>query len=124
LSRSLLPKVLALVAVAAIFGLAGYFSRSSSRAALPPAPAPAARPEVTRGAVQSINADSLILVTDAGPVTLKLPPKPTVEALRKTDLASVRPGDWVNGGAVPNAQTLFALTGIVVIPESDLGSPR
>lgn len=110
--------VLALVGVFAGY-LTGGGEASSS---LPPAP-PVPQTYV-RGTVQSLSGDQLTIGTNAGARTLKLPADAPVETLRPADPGSIARGDWVNGGAVPNNQTQFALTALVLIRQAQLGVLR
>jgi hypothetical protein len=64
------------------------------------------------------------LTAESGTLELRLGPELAVEALRPTSFDRIAAGDWLNGGAIAHAQTLFALVGIVVIPPSQLESPR
>ena len=103
-------------------GLGGYFSAGAGTSTSAPAAAP--EPSFTRGVVQSVSADRLTLTTESGPLELRLGADAPVEALRPTTFGRIAAGDWLNGGAIAHAQTLFALVGIVVIPPSQLESPR
>jgi len=84
--------------------------------------APAASQTYLRGAVQSVDNDQVTLTTDAGTRTLKLAPSVAVETLKPIDAASIARGDWLNGGAVRNSQTVFAITSLVVIRQALLGT--
>jgi len=112
---------LVLVAMAAI--AVGYFTRSHTQVILK-AEMPATSIEIVRGVVQAVGPDSITLLTDAGVVTLKVGLSTPREAVQRTDIAGVKVGDWVNAGGVPHAQTLYALTAIVVIPASNLEPGR
>jgi hypothetical protein len=111
------------VALALTSLLAGYMTGGGEAASSLP-PAPAASQTYVRGTVQSLDGDKLTLNTDAGPRTLKLGSAAAVETLRPLDATSIATGDWVNGGAVPNNQTLFALTALVLIRQAQLGVVR
>ena len=115
--------LIALVVAGLIAGLAGFVSNPDTPR---PGGGPAGPvlPAATRGIVQSTTATRLTMTTDAGPRTYDLPAGVAVEALRPIDLPAVRVGDWLNAGAVRNAQTLFALTGLIVIPESLVRVPE
>jgi hypothetical protein len=112
-----------LLAAAVAFG-AGYFLRPQDTARAVSFPGEAMAVSTIRGVVQSAGPDSITVQTEAGPVTLKLTPSTPVEALRRVDLSQVRPGDWVNAGGVHHNQTVYALTGLVVIPAANLQAPR
>ncbi len=114
---------LSLILVGALAVGAGYSVRSHGRSNVSLSGASAA-PDIVRGVVQSVTADSVTLQTDAGPVTLKITPSTSKEALQKTSLASIKPGDWVNAGGVHHDQTIYALTALVVIPAAGLESGR
>jgi hypothetical protein len=120
LRRGLIP-ALGLLALAFVTGVAGYFTAGGNAKAREAAPA--SQPAFVRGVVQGISSDRITLTTDTGPLDLSLSPTAPVEALRRTTFDRITVGDWLNGGAVANAQTLFALSGVVVIPQAQLGSP-
>ena len=117
-----LGQLIALLVLGVVAGLAGYLSVGDSSTATPPAAVDS--PSITRGIVQSSTASSLTLTTPGGPRTFAVPSDATVEALRPIEVPAVRAGDWLNAGAVPNAQTLFALTGLIVIPENLVQAPN
>jgi len=79
---------------------------------------------MVRGIVTAAAPDSLTLQTDSGPVTVRLSPTTSVEAVSRGSLAEVRPGDWVNVGGVHHDQTFYAITAVVVIPAADLAEGR
>lgn len=112
---------IALIVLGLIAGFAGYATAGSDSTRAPAAAIDT--PAATRGIVQSATANSLTLTTPDGARAFELPSGVTVEALRPIELPAVRAGDWVNAGAVPNAQTLFALTGLIVIPEDLVQAP-
>jgi hypothetical protein len=56
-------------------------------------------------------------------VTIRLPAAAVVEAQRPAAFGALRPGDLVNIGGVRHAQTIFAITGVVVIPAELAGGP-
>ncbi len=126
--RTLVKRLLPMVLVAAVLGAAagavGYATRSTASALSPEEPAASAAPGVVRGTVQSVSGRSLVVNTEAGPVTLHVENNAGIETLRPATISSIRPGDWVNVGAVRHQQTLFAITSVVVIPEGVLGSAR
>jgi hypothetical protein len=109
----------AFVALALTGLIAGYMTGGSEAASsLPPAPEPAQT--YLRGTVDSLSGDQLTLSTDAGPRSLKLSSSAAVETLRHVQASAIAPGDWLNGGAVRNNQTVFALTAIVIIQQAQL----
>jgi hypothetical protein len=115
----LLGAGLGLVLVAMVAVAAGYTTRSHERATLE-VPPPGAGVETVRGVVQSVTSDSITLLTDSGPVTVKLASSTPREAVQAATLDAIKPGDWVNAGGVAHAQTIYALTALVVIPASNL----
>jgi hypothetical protein len=120
--RGSVAPALLLVLLALAAGILGYFS--VSRAADRPAAAVETQAPFIRGVIQSLTADELTLGSESGPIRVPLAPDAPVEVLRAIGTQQVTSGDWLNGGAVPHAQTLFALTGIVVIPQAQLEPPR
>lgn len=122
-SGRLLIGGLGLLFVTIVSVAAGYTTRSHARE-VPELVSPSTDTEAVRGVVQTVSAGSLTLITDSGPVTVKVPPSTPVEAVQRMGLAGVKPGDWVNAGGVRHSQTLYALTALVVIPASNLGSAR
>jgi len=117
--RGLALPVFALVLVAVIALGAGYATAGSSDTTKPESANES--PLFARGAIQSVSGNELTLSTANGPVTLRLAQGVQTEALRPVTAAQITAGDWLNGGAVAHAQTLFALVGLVVIPQSQLG---
>jgi hypothetical protein len=109
--------VVALAAGYLTAGVEAPAGGAASAAAGPPAPV------VVRGTVESVAGDTLTLRTDAGPVTIRLAATAVVEAQGPTALGALRPGDLVNIGGVRHAQTIFAITGVVVIPAELAGGP-
>lgn len=114
-------RLIVLAVAALIAGVLGYVSAGDDAASRPAGTIEA--PAVVRGIVQSATGSSLTLTTDDGPRTLDLPAGVSIESLRPIELPDVRAGDWLNAGAVPNAQTLFALTGLIVIPADRVQAP-
>ena len=111
-----------IAALALVAGIAGYLSAGSGKSSEPPAQVP--QSPYVRGVIQSVSSDRLTLTTESGPLELSLNPNAPVEALRPITVQRLAVGDWLNGGAIQHAQTLFALMGLVVIPPSQLESPR
>ncbi len=115
------PQVLAALALFAISLGIGYFTKGEatvSREALPSDTA-----ATTRGAVQSLSGDTLLILTDAGPREFTLVADGPVEKLAPVDISAVKAGDWLNAGALPNAQTMFSLVGLTLIPQALLQDP-
>ena len=99
----------------------GYVTGGGEEAASFPAAAPV-KQSFVRGTVQSINGNEFTLSTDAGAKSLTLAANAPVETLRPVEASTIAKGDWVNGGAVRNAQTVFALTQLVLIRQAQLGA--
>jgi hypothetical protein len=126
-NSSLLLRVLAagvpLLIIALIAGTAGYVSKRAGQEAVPPLASQAAADGI-RGAVQSASGDELTIVTASGEqLKLRLLPDARIEVLTPMPASALSPGDWVNGGAIPHAQTVLALTGLVMIPDPVVQSP-
>jgi hypothetical protein len=43
--------------------------------------------------------------------------------MRPVALSAIRPGDWLNAGGVVHPQTVFALTGLVLLPQGNFQEP-
>jgi hypothetical protein len=54
---------------------------------------------------------------DGAALTLRLAADAPIELLKPITASQLKPGDWVNGGAIPHRQSVLALTGLVVISE-------
>jgi hypothetical protein len=126
-NSSLLLRVLAagvpLLLIALIAGAAGYVSKRADQEPVPPLSSEAAV-EGVRGSVQSASGDELTIVTASGEqLKLRLLPDARIEVLTPMPVSALRPGDWVNGGAIPHANTVLALTGLVMIPDPVVQSP-
>lgn len=120
--RHLLPGVLVLL-LALATGLAGYLTAGGNDGAGTPVEASAPPVTSLRGTVLALAGDSLRLQTETGEVTLKLVANASFEALQPVSAADIQPGDWVNVGAIRHAQTLFAITAVVVIPAASVSPP-
>jgi hypothetical protein len=116
-----LTLVIAIAAVALAAAAAGYLSEGGDSG---PSQLRAADEPFVRGVVQSVSSDRLLLATESGTVEFRLGRDVLVEALRPAAVQALTIGDWVNGGAINHAQTLFALVGLVVIPPAQLEAPR
>jgi hypothetical protein len=114
---------LGLLLVAAVSVAAGYATRSHDGTTVDIASSKS-NTRVVRGVVQSVTADSITLQTDSGPVTLTISASTPKESIRAIALSEVKAGDWVNAGGVPHAQTIYALTALVVIPAANLEAGR
>jgi hypothetical protein len=103
----------------------GYATAPVSRPKVPPAPVPADGPLLVHGTVRARDGSELHLTTAAGPRDLKVTTATAFERLEPAALDGINAGDWLNVGAVPNRQTLFAITGLVVMsPDVVQGAPR
>jgi len=102
----------------------GYATAPSSKQIVPAATARAPSPALVYGTVQSRDNSVLRLTTPAGPRDLKVTAGTVFERLEPATLVGMSVGDWINVGAVPNKQTLFAMTGVVVISPDRLQGGR
>jgi hypothetical protein len=127
-TNSLLVRIvmagLPLVVIALIAGAAGYVTKGAQTRPVPPLPAEAPRATGIQGAVQSFSNDQLTIITaDGAPMTFNLPGQSTVERLTAITRAELQVGAWINGGAMPHAQTVLALVGLVLISDPVLNTP-
>jgi hypothetical protein len=113
---------LAVVAIGISAGAVGYVSAAPDEPPTIVADLPDTSGGV-RGVVQSLNGDELTLTTGDGRQALRLSQSARIETLRPVPLSAIRTGDWVNAGAVPHAQTIFALLGLVVLPQGSFEAP-
>ncbi len=124
LQHAIAPAI-TLVAVALSAVVAGYATAASDSRGGPafpePSPAPSTR-EVVRGFVLGLSGDTLTISAGGTETNFRLQPATVIEALRPTNLAEVIAGDWLNGAAINHPQTTLALTGIIVIPQSQLAT--
>ncbi|HEX5369065.1 MAG TPA: hypothetical protein VFY10_06575 [Dehalococcoidia bacterium] len=108
---------LPLLVIALVFGAMGYTLTKTRTRAVPPLPPAVQQATGVEGVVSSLQGNQLTLTTTGGrPQTFTLQPGATIETLKPATLADVKPGDWVNGGAIQHPQTTLALTGLIVIP--------
>ena len=109
---------LPLIVIAIVFGGAGYALKDPGQQPVPELPPADVRVTGARGVIQSVGNGQIAIVTEDG-ATLKyqLSSSATVEILRPITFEALQAGDWLNGGAVPHAQSLFALEGLVLIPD-------
>lgn len=126
--NNLLVRVIAaglpLVVIALIAGAAGYVSESTETKPIPPLPAEADAPEGVVGSATSFSGDVLTIVTEDGrEMTFRLRADAAVEMLRPIELSELSLGDWINGGAIPHAQTTLALVGLVLIEQPVVETP-
>lgn len=107
-------KLLAVALAGFLFLFLGYVSAPTREAPAPPALETG--PTYVRGTIESVQGSRLTLSTEAGPVTIELAPDTTFERLRRGSFVDLAPGQTVNVGSIPHAQTLFVVIGVVVIP--------
>jgi hypothetical protein len=127
-NNSLLTRIFAAVAplavIALIAGAAGYVAKKPDRAPVPPLAAEDAGPGGVRGSVQSLTGSDLTVVSSSGEtLKLRLAADAGVEVMGPIAVADLKPGDWVNGGAIPHADTVLFLVGLVLIPDPVLRTP-
>jgi hypothetical protein len=123
LTRLVAP-ILPLVVIAIIAGAAGYALTSTAARPVPPLEARDTAPQGVRGVVQTVNADQLSLTLEDGSTrTVRIQSGAPIEVLRAISRAEVQTGDWLNAGAIPHAQTVLALVGIVVIDDPVVNTP-
>jgi hypothetical protein len=127
-NTNLLTRVLAagvpLLIIALISGTAGYVNKEADHAPVPPLAAQDTGPGGVRGSIQNVSGDELTVVTPDGDSSkLRLLPDAQIEVLTPITAAQLKPGDWVNGGAIPHADSVLALTGLVLIPDPVLKTP-
>ncbi|HEX5141963.1 MAG TPA: hypothetical protein VFX19_13550 [Dehalococcoidia bacterium] len=121
-SPGLLTRVIAaglpLIVIALVFGGAGYALKQPDVEPIPQLPAVEEPISGVRGIIQSLAGDQLTLTTPDGVThTYKLTPDARIEILQPASAGDIAVGDWLNGGAIPNSQTVYALTGLVLIPD-------
>ena len=118
LATRIIAAGLPLLVIALVFGGAGYALKQAPQQPIPELPAANVQTEGARGVIQSAgNGEIAIMTEDGASLTYQLPANATVEVLRPISAANVNVGDWLNGGAIPHAQSVFALVGIVLIPD-------
>ena len=127
-NSNLLTRVLAaglpLLVIALIAGAAGYVNKKADHAPVPALAAQDSGPGGVRGSLQSVSGDDMTVITAEGEnVKLRLLPDAQIEVLTPIAAAELKPGDWVNGGAIPHADTVLALVGLVLIPDPVLQTP-
>lgn len=81
-------------------------------------------PVYLRGTIEAVDGTRVTLTTSAGPITIEVAPDTRYEALRRGSFADLRVGETVNVGSLPHNQTLFVVTGVVVLPATLAEGPR
>jgi hypothetical protein len=119
-ARRFAAPLIGLLAVGVVAALIGYATADSASSSPAPLTATEAESNVPRGIIREVTGDRLTLTTGE---SLQLTPNASIEALLPTTRDQVRPGDWLNAGAVPHDRSVFVITGLVVIPPGRL-APR
>jgi hypothetical protein len=119
LRRFTLPALIIAVLFAVALG-AGYVTESNGTTSRETTAATV--PQGVRGSIQALNANSLTLRTADGVQQFTLSPDAIVEVSRPTTASTIKVGEWLNVGAIPNGQTLFAIIGLTLIPDAMLQS--
>jgi hypothetical protein len=115
---------LPILVIALIAGVAGYVTKGTQAAPVPPLLAAEEPATGIQGTVQGFSNDQLtIVVADGTPMTFNLPGESTIEHLRTITRDDLNIGDWINGGAIPHADTVLALVGLVLISDPVLHTP-
>lgn len=57
------------------------------------------------------------MLADGSSTTYRFAPDASVEVLESAALEEIAIGDWLNGGAVPHAETLLVLLDLILIPD-------
>jgi hypothetical protein len=115
---------LPILVIALIAGAAGYFSKDPGTKPIPALQPAADREQAVRGVIRNVSADQITVGTESGQTfTFRLEPNAPIEQLVPASMAELRPGDWLNGGAIPHAQTVLALLGLVVLPDPVVPPP-
>jgi hypothetical protein len=113
-----------LLIIALIAGAAGYFSKDPGTKPIPALQPAPDREQAVRGVLRSVSGDQITVGTESGQTfTFRLQPNAPIEQLAPASVAELRPGDWLNGGAIPHAQTVLALLGLVVLPDPVVPPP-
>lgn len=85
---------------------------------------PADAPVYLRGTIEAVEGTRVTLTTSSGSITIEVAPDTRYEALRRGSFADLRVGETVNVGSLPHNQTLFVVTGVVVLPATLAEGPR
>ena len=117
--------LLGLLAVALVCAVLGYLTANTRGAKAPGAPAPQPEASLVQGTLSAQTSDSITVMSDSGTSrTYKLSSDLKREQLRAATFAEIRIGDWLNGGAISHAQSVYSLTGFVLIPKELLAAPK
>jgi len=101
--------------LALVGGAAGYETAPTAQLQVP-VRAPGIQ-QSQSGTVQSQSETSIAVQTAAGARVFKFRDGTLFERLVPAKVEEIQPGEWLNVGAVPNSQTLFALSGLIVLKE-------
>jgi hypothetical protein len=113
-----------ILVIVLIAGAAGYFSKEPGTKPIPALQTSPAREQAIRGVIRSASSDQISVGTESGQTfTFKLEPNAPIEQLAPATVAELRPGDWLNGGAIPHAETILALLGLVVLADPVVPPP-
>ncbi len=115
--RRFLLLTVGLLVLAVGAGVAGYVTKADSKPNFEPLES-AAESTGTRGVLQSIDGDTLTILTDAGSQVFTFTSQTVVERLRPSNASRISVGDWLNAGAIAHDQTIFTIVGLTVIPAS------
>ncbi len=115
--RPLLLLTVGILVLALAGGAAGYLSKSDPKSPSEPFIATSQRVG-TRGVVQSIDGDTLTILTNSESLSFALTPQTIVERLGPITPSLISVGDWLNAGAIPHVQTTLTIVGLTVIPEA------
>jgi hypothetical protein len=113
--------LICVLAVGLVAGVLGYATAGDGSKAPPPLSGTQETP--VRGVVQAASGTELTIVSDGASVKLGLTPDTRIEVMHPVPVSSIRLGDWMNTGAVPHSQTVFALTGLVLLPQGSFEEP-
>lgn len=115
---------LPILVIALIAGAAGYVTKGTKTTPIPPLPLQEEHATGVQGSVQSFSNDQLTIVSSDGtPMSFGVPGESTIEQLMTITRGDLSIGDWINGGAIPHAQSVLALVGLVLISDPVLHTP-
>lgn len=118
LTTRIIAAGLPLLVIALVFGGIGYAVKQADQKPIPGLPAIEQQPEGARGVIQTVGNGRIVITTEDGAsLDYQLPSNAALEVLTPASVANVNVGDWLNGGAIPHAQTIFVLTGLILIPD-------
>jgi hypothetical protein len=126
--NSLLLRIFAaglpLVVIALIAGAIGWVTTGTQTEAVAPLAPADERPIALQGAVQSFSNDQLtIVMPDGATKSISVPGESAIEHMTAISREELEVGNWINGGAIPHAQTILALVGLVMISDPVILTP-